>query len=109
MRRDFWMKGLWAIVLAAGLLGWGAAEAATKRITLLGGQVGGSWNPWASAMSVDFSKNIPGLNVSSEAGTGSFVRSSCFPTPRSRSSPTAGFSARMASPAANPAGRARIG
>ena len=71
MRRGYGMKGLWAVVLAAGLLGGGAAEAATKRITLLGGQVGGSWNPWASAMSVDFSKNIPGLNVSSEAGTGS--------------------------------------
>ncbi|MBI4252408.1 MAG: TAXI family TRAP transporter solute-binding subunit [Candidatus Tectomicrobia bacterium] len=71
MRRGFKAACLWAIVLAVGLWGWGAAEAATKRITLLGGQVGGAWNPWASAMSVDFSKSIPGLNVSSEAGTGS--------------------------------------
>ncbi|MBI3128672.1 MAG: TAXI family TRAP transporter solute-binding subunit [Candidatus Tectomicrobia bacterium] len=75
MRRTWWDKGLWTAILAAALLGWAlpqpAAEGAVKRITLLGGQVGGAWNPWASAMSVDFSKNIPGLNVSSEAGTGS--------------------------------------
>lgn len=71
MKRNLWDKGLWAVILTVTLMGWGAAEAATQRITLLGGQVGGAWNPWASAMSVDFSKNIPGLNVSSEAGTGS--------------------------------------
>lgn len=73
MRRGFKAACLWAAVLAVGL--WGlpqpASAAAVKRITLMGGQVGGSWNPWTSAMSVDFSKTIPGLNVSSQAGTGS--------------------------------------
>ena len=49
----------------------GKAEAATTRITILGGQVGGAFNPWASAMSVYFTKNIPGYSFSSEAGTGS--------------------------------------
>ena len=47
------------------------AQAATKRFSILGGQVGGSWNPWASAMSILFTKNIPGYSFSSEAGTGS--------------------------------------
>jgi len=69
--RVFWI--CWLLIVPILFLGLsnGKAEAATKFVTVLGGQVGGSWNPWASAMAVIFTKNIPGYSFSSGAGTGS--------------------------------------
>jgi len=63
----------WLLIVPVIFIGMsdGNAQAATKYITILGGQVGGSWNPWASAMAVVFTKTIPGYSFSSGAGTGS--------------------------------------
>lgn len=77
MRRTGWQRNgklLFVGVLGAGLAlaGGGVGDAAQpKRIAIIGGQVGGAFNFWTNAMAPLFSKEVPGLEVSVEASTGS--------------------------------------
>ena len=68
----------WGLVVAAAavlvIAQFGAApsaNSATKRITMKGGQIRGAYNRWTSAYAIYLTKEIKGLEVSSESSTGS--------------------------------------
>jgi len=64
--------GAAAFFLAAGHFGVLPTPAvAQQRITIKGGQIGGAFNRWTSAWAVFLTKELKGIQVSSESSTGS--------------------------------------
>jgi uncharacterized protein len=57
-----------AVALAAAT---GPVAMAQQHVTIKGGQIGGAFNRWTSAWSILLSKEIQGVNFSSESSTGS--------------------------------------
>jgi TRAP transporter TAXI family solute receptor len=71
-------KTRWCFILAAAVLiavvhigVMPQAASAQKRITMKGGQIRGAYNRWTSAYAVYLTKELPGIQVSSESSTGS--------------------------------------
>ncbi|MEE9274341.1 MAG: TAXI family TRAP transporter solute-binding subunit [bacterium] len=70
------VKWLWIAVAAFFLVSahWGVAPppaSAQKRVTIKGGQIRGAFNRWTSAWAIFLTKEIKGVQVSSESSTGS--------------------------------------
>ena len=60
-----------AVLLVAGSIGLSAdTAAAQKRITMKGGQIRGAYNRWTSAYAIFLTKEMDGIQVSSESSTG---------------------------------------
>ena len=72
MRRMGWFGVLVAAVfMVSGFVGLSAETvSAQKRITMKGGQIWGVYNRWTSAYAVYLTKELAGIQVSSESSTG---------------------------------------
>lgn len=76
MKKIFFNRLFLTIVLFASLLllsgiGSGVCDAQVKRVSILGGQVGGGYNFWTTAFAPYLTKEIPDVSFSAEGSSGS--------------------------------------